>query len=193
MDSILHYLLTQSKNETDGLICPGHVATIKGTDYFKFIAEDYHIPAAICGFETLDIVGGIHYLMKQITHNKKKSFENLYKRCVRSKGNPIANQLMQEVFKISHGEWRGIGRVENSSYILNEKYSDFDAEKRFIVERQTRRSRTKCECRDILLGHKTPMECKFFDKLCNPLNPYGPCMVSAEGACAIAYRYKGGY
>lgn len=190
MNPILHYILQRPKSQIQGLICPGHVASIKGANYFKFIVEDYSIPAAICGFEALDIIVGIHYLVSEITQNEKKTFNNLYKRCVRPKGNPIANQLMEEVFQVSHGEWRGIGKVENSFLIINKDYEKLDAQKKFIVDIEGVKSTTFCECTDILLGNKTPRECRLFDKNCNPLNPHGPCMVSAEGACTIAYQYR---
>jgi len=190
MNPILHYILEQPESQIQGLICPGHVASIKGANYFKFIVEDYNIPAALCGFEALDILGGIHYLIKQISKNENMNFKNLYKRCVKTKGNLIANKLMEEVFKVSHGEWRGIGKVENSFLSINKKYEGLDAERNFIVKVESQKHKTKCECSDILLGNKTPRECKLFNRLCTPLTPHGPCMVSTEGACAIAYRYR---
>lgn len=190
MSPILHYILKQPENKIHGLICPGHVASIKGANYFKFIVEDYNIPAAVCGFEAEDILGGIYYLVKQIKNNEKRDFKNLYKRCVQLNGNPIANNLIEEVFQVSHGEWRGIGEVENSCLEINKKYEQLNAEKNFIVQINSQNHTTKCACSDILLGIKTPKECHLFNNECNPLNPHGPCMVSTEGACAIAYRYK---
>lgn len=190
MPPILHYIFGQPNNEIRGLICPGHVATVKGSNYFKFIGIDYGIPAAVCGFEARDIIIGIHYLVKKIVLNEKQANENLYKRCVRAEGNPIANQLIDEVFQTSNGEWRGIGRVENSALLINEKYAPFNAMKVFVVENECKKYGLSCECKDILLGNKTPEECKLFGRICKPVNPYGPCMVSAEGSCAIAYRYR---
>lgn len=190
MNPILHYILQQPKSQIQGLICPGHVAAIKGANYFKFIVEDYGIPAIICGFEGLDILGGIYYLIKQISKNEKRNFENLYKRCVKPDGNAAANQLMEEVFQVSHGEWRGIGKVEKSFLTINKKYENLDAEKNFKVKIKRKKYTTNCGCRDILLGNKMPRECQLFDRICNPLSPHGPCMVSTEGACAIAYRYR---
>jgi hydrogenase expression/formation protein HypD len=190
MNPILHYILRQSDNQVDAFICPGHVASIKGSEYFKFITEKYNIPAAVCGFEALDIVLGVHYLVEQIINNDRKHFNNLYKRCVSDKGNCIANNLMKEVFDTSNSEWRGIGKIDNSGLIINEKYFEFDALKKFAIESVHTRNITRCECRDILLGNKSPMECKLFSSGCNPLKPYGACMVSSEGACSIAYRYK---
>ncbi len=190
MNPILHYILKQPESQIQGLICPGHVASIKGASYFEFIVDDYNIPAAVCGFEALDILGGIHYLVKQISNNEKRNFTNLYKRCVKPNGNPTANHLMEEMFQVSHGEWRGIGKVENSSLTINKKYENLDAGKNFIVKIKSQEHITECACSDILLGNKTPRECQLFNRICNPLSPHGPCMVSTEGACAIAYRYR---
>lgn len=192
MPPILHYIFRQPGNEIQGLICPGHVATVKGSNYFRFIGTDYKIPAAVCGFEARDIIIGIHYLVKKIVQNEKQAYENLYKRCVRAEGNPIANRLIDEVFQTSNGEWRGIGRVENSALTINEKYCAFNAMEVFKLHIKIKKIGISCDCKDILLGNKTPRECKFFGIICNPVNPYGPCMVSTEGSCAIAYRYREG-
>lgn len=190
MPPILHYIFAQPGNEIKGLICPGHVATVKGSNYFQFIGTDYGIPAAVCGFEARDILIGIHYLVKKIVHNEKQAYENLYKKCVRTEGNPIANRFINEVFQTSNGAWRGIGRVENSALIINEKYAAFNAKEVFKLRLTLKQNGISCECKDILLGKKTPRECKLFGLQCNPVNPYGPCMVSTEGSCAIAYRYR---
>ena len=192
MPPILNYIFIQPENKIQGLICPGHVATIKGANYFKFLTDVYNIPAAICGFETLDILKGIYYLVKQIT-KYENGFINLYKRCVSHIGNVIANQLIEEVFQISDGEWRGIGSVNNSSLEINNKFANFDAREKFKVQISKSNQNLNCLCGDILLGKKNPFECKFFDNKCNPSNPIGPCMVSTEGACAIAYKHKGDF
>ncbi|QUH26401.1 hydrogenase formation protein HypD [Serpentinicella alkaliphila] len=192
MSPVLHYIMKEANSQIHGLICPGHVATVKGSDYFKFINREYLIPAAVCGFEAIDIVGGIYYLVKQITQKRENAFQNLYKRCVSSQGNINANMLLDEVFDILDGEWRGIGNIEKSSLQINKKYARFDALNLFVVENQDVKVSMNCECKDILLGKKTPEECKLFMMGCNPRSPQGPCMVSTEGACAIAHRYGGG-
>ncbi|MBT9439600.1 MAG: hypothetical protein JRG74_12320 [Deltaproteobacteria bacterium] len=43
----------------------------------------------------------------------------------------------------------------------------------------------------MLQGIKTPPECALYKKICTPINPVGPCMVSSEGTCAAYYRYDG--
>jgi hydrogenase expression/formation protein HypD len=46
-----------------------------------------------------------------------------------------------------------------------------------------------CLCGDVLRGTVTPLECPLFGKACTPGRPVGPCMVSAEGACAAYYQF----
>ena len=189
MSPILHYILDQKSNKIDGFICPGHVASIKGSNYFRFI---YQKPAVVAGFEALDIVSGIHFLVKEITARENR-FENLYKRCVSENGNNIANLLMEDVFDSDDEIWRGIGRVENSSLIINRKYDFLDARKVYNIDLEIKyRKKTNCQCSDILLGNKKPTECKLFSNICNPKTPHGPCMVSAEGACSIVYKFMVG-
>ncbi|WP_019227190.1 hydrogenase formation protein HypD [Sedimentibacter sp. B4] len=190
MPPILHYIMGQTINNIDGFICPGHVASVTGSEYFRFIEEEYYLPAAVCGFEAEDILIGIHNLVKQITQKENKKLNNLYTRCVKSNGNPIAKKLINEVFKVSDGEWRGIGIVKGSSLNINENYKKYDALNAFKIENKSFKINTNCQCKEVLLGNKIPKECNLFGKICNPFKPYGPCMVSSEGTCFIAYRYK---
>lgn len=190
MRPILRYILEKPEKQIDGLICPGHVASVKGSEYFNFITDEFNIPAVISGFEEMDILRSIHFLVKQININKNTSLANLYTRCVKPMGNPIANQLMEEVFEVSDGNWRAIGYIKDSYLTINKKYEKFDAAKKYKVNIDNSNSATKCACSEILLGIKTPFECLFFDSRCIPQNPKGPCMVSSEGACAIAYKYR---
>lgn len=193
MPPIIHKVLKSSEQSLSGIIAPGHVATVMGADYFRFIAEDYNIPTAVCGFESLDITAGIYYLVKSIAEDNKSAFENLYKRVVHAEGNQKAKTLIEQVFSTSADYWRGIGLIEASSLSIGKAYEDFDGEKAFPVVLPKHTSQSKlsaCLCRDILLGLKSPRECRSFMVSCNPRAPLGPCMVSREGACAIAYKYK---
>lgn len=190
MPPILHYIIGQTVNNINGFICPGHVASVTGSEHFRFIADDYNLSAAVCGFEPEDILMGIHCLVKQISQSTKKELYNLYTRCVKPEGNLIAKGLIKEVFEVSDGEWRGIGKIKNSSLYINENYKKYDALNAFKLEKKISKPNISCQCKDVLLGNITPKECKLFGKTCYPFKPYGPCMVSSEGACSIAYRYK---
>lgn len=48
-------LLCDEKIKIDGFLLPGHVCVITGEEPFTFIAEKYHLPAVVAGFEPLDI------------------------------------------------------------------------------------------------------------------------------------------
>lgn len=192
MRPILDYILKDTKHNIQGLICPGHVAAVKGANYFKFIVDEYNIPAVVTGFQALDIVGALYFLMKQ-QDEAKKSFKNLYKTCVSQEGNKRANELMEEVFTYCDAEWRGIGLIKNSGFLLRGKYRDYDATIKFGINLEKALEESKirtCKCSEIILGKKSPNKCELFGKGCTPEHPIGPCMVSSEGSCSVFYKYK---
>ncbi|NRT87072.1 hydrogenase formation protein HypD [Clostridium beijerinckii] len=193
MEPILHYILKQPNHNINGLMCPGHVAAVKGADYFKFIVEEYNIPAVIAGFEALDIASALYFLTEQ-QNKTEKSFENFYKTCVSQEGNKRANELMSEVFTYCEHEWRGIGVIKDSGFTLREKYKNYDASERFGINLSKTSEKDNirtCACSEILLGKKLPNKCELFGKGCTPEHPIGPCMVSTEGSCSIFYKYRG--
>jgi hydrogenase expression/formation protein HypD len=116
--------------------------------------------------------------------------ENQYARVVREEGNLAAKKLIQKVFGIGDREWRGIGKIPNSGYILNEKYKNFDAESKFGVGSILAPENPDCIAGEILRGIKKPHQCSQFGNTCNPANPLGAPMVSSEGACAAYYHYS---
>lgn len=191
MEPVIRFILQDERNTINAMICPGHVASIKGSDYFRFITDEFGVPAVVCGFETADITAGICHLVEQITGKRPVEFANLYKRCVSSTGNTVAQHIMNEVFEVDDGVWRGIGIIRNSALVLNEKYKYLDAVKVLGLDIDQSSSPANCLCSEILLGIKLPHQCRFFGTTCTPDHPSGPCMISSEGACAIHYRYGG--
>lgn len=187
MKPILHKILKDKEHDLQGILCPGHVAAITGAEYFRFITDDYNIPAVVSGFESLDIISSIYFLIKQ-KDKKKKQFKNLYKTCVTSFGNTAANRVIKEVFFCDKCTWRGIGEVSQSGLYLNDKYEQFDALKKFHLTIREKNNNS-CVCSEIILGKKFPYDCTFFGKKCTPEFPVGPCMVSSEGACSVYYKY----
>ncbi|MCL5292825.1 MAG: hydrogenase formation protein HypD [Actinobacteria bacterium] len=181
-------LLSLGEVKIDGFICPGHVSAVIGSAPYEFIAEDYGIPCVIVGFEPIDILQGILMLVEQVESGRSE-VEIQYKRTVRPEGNPAAVKLLNEVFKVTDADWRGIGVIPATGMALKPEFAGFDAEKRFSVELPPTREPKGCACGEILRGVKLPYECKIFGKSCTPEHPVGPCMVSTEGACAAYYRY----
>jgi hydrogenase expression/formation protein HypD len=189
MEPVLRMILGDDRKRIDGLICPGHVAAVLGSDAFRFVTDEFHIPSVICGFEAEDIKKGIFDLIDQIEGRKSVAFSNLYERCVSPKGNIKAQQFINEVFQISNGNWRGIGKVLGSALVLNDKYKKLDAKNKFGINEKALTTPTPCRCSEIILGIKVPYECKQFGVNCTPENPLGPCMISLEGACSAHYKY----
>lgn len=192
MEPVIRFILENRSSRINGMLCPGHVATITGSESFRFISDEYGVPAVVCGFDAADILEGISILLEQITSRRRLQFTNQYKRCVSKAGNTKARKIMGEVFEVTDGVWRGIGNVRDSALILNKQYEMLDATKKFNIHVDLGHSITGCECSDILIGRKTPDMCARFGISCTPQNPAGPCMVSSEGACAAYYRYGGG-
>lgn len=187
----MEYLLEDKQLNLSGFLCPGHVSTIIGTKPYEFIPRKYHIPCCIAGFEPLDILEGIHIILKQINENKP-SVANEYARIVKRDGNPKAKRIISTVFKMTNSYWRGLGKIPHSGLVIKKEFSQFDAIKVFNLPRTTSYEllTTKCKCGDVLKGLINPSGCPLFSKVCTPSNPIGPCMVSHEGACSAYYKYK---
>ena len=174
----------------DGVIGPGHVTVIIGADAWQFLPQDYSIPVAIAGFEPLDILRAVGALVEMVEEGRP-AVRNVYARTVRPEGNVAAQRVLEEVFEVADADWRGFGVVPASGLRLREKYARFDAARVFPVEVPPAREPPGCRCGDVLRGVLRPMECPLFATVCTPQSPVGPCMVSAEGACAAYYRYGG--
>jgi hydrogenase expression/formation protein HypD len=51
-------LVNDPEVEIDAFILPGHVSTIIGSEPYEFLAEEYHVPGVITGFEPVDVLQG---------------------------------------------------------------------------------------------------------------------------------------
>lgn len=171
-----------------GFLCPGHVAVILGEEGLRFFSEDLGFPAVIAGFETGEIADAITRLIKQIRAGKAR-LENAYTSVVRPEGNPLALEAIARVLTPRRDIWRGLGVIEESGYGIRETYANFDAERRFDIHVGDPIP-TACRCGDVIRGKIDPAGCPMFGTVCTPEAPDGPCMVSSEGACAAAYRYR---
>jgi len=183
-----HAILGAGEVQLSGVIGPGHVTTVIGSEAWRFLPRDYGIPCAVAGFEPLDILRAILALVEMVEEGRP-DVSNTYARSVRPEGNIAAQQAMERVFEVGDAEWRGFGTVPASGLRLREEYVRFDAARAFPVEVEPAREPPGCRCGEVLRGVLLPTECPLFAKACTPQNPIGPCMVSAEGACAAYYRY----
>lgn len=186
----IEHLLNLGEARIDGFILPGHVSTIIGAKPYRPISQKYRVPQVIAGFEPLDVLIGVAMLLQQMVEGRSE-VEIEYTRSVREEGNVRAQQFMEKVFEPVEAGWRGIGKIPQSGYRLRSNYEQYDAISKFEVEVDESAPDTKpgCRCGEILRGLCYPQDCPLFGKACTPRSPYGPCMVSSEGACFIAYRY----
>ena len=151
--------------DVQGFLCPGHVGTIIGERGFRFLPEEYGMPAVISGFEPEDILLSVYWLLKQIAEGKPR-VQNEYTRAVSPEGNLLAQK------------------------ILREELREHDAQARFSLELLPDPKPTACRCGQVITGRMGPQGCPLFGSRCTPEDPVGPCMVSSEGACAAAYKYS---
>jgi hydrogenase expression/formation protein HypD len=173
----------------DGFLAPGHVSMVIGVRPFGFVAERYHKPIVVTGFEPLDILQSIWMLLEQLAQGVAR-VDNQYARAVRERGNDVALEAMAEVFELREFfEWRGLGSIDHSGVKIRRAHARYDAELKFGVRHLKIADPKACQCGEVLKGAIRPWECKVFGGACTPETPMGALMVSSEGACAAYYKF----
>jgi hydrogenase expression/formation protein HypD len=185
----MHAILGSPDCRVQGFLLAGHVCTVMGYHEYPSLAEKYHVPMTVTGFEPLDMAQGILYTVRMLEEGRV-AVENAYSRTVTFDGNLPAQKAIREVFEDCDRTWRGIGMIPMSGWRLREEFAAFDAEKRFDVGAIQTKESPLCIAGQILVGMKKPHDCSAFGKECTPEHPLGATMVSSEGACAAYYRYK---
>jgi hydrogenase expression/formation protein HypD len=181
-------ILQSPLNRVQGFLGPGHVCTVMGYREYEPIAERFHVPIVITGFEPLDILEGVLMTVQQLECGKWE-VENQYPRVVKKEGNLSAQDLVNKVFEVGDRKWRGVGSIPKSGYKLRYEFRDHDAERIFEVEEIDTKEPDICISGLVLRGVKKPKDCPAFGKQCTPERPLGATMVSAEGSCAAYYAY----
>ena len=182
-------VLSSDTCRINGFLAAGHVCTIMGYEEYESISEKFNVPIVVTGFEPLDILQGIHMVVKQLEEGRC-IVENQYVRSVNREGNKAAMDLLYRVFEPTDRKWRGIGSIPQSGFGLAGEFASYDAAERFGVSDITAEESTACISGLILRGEEKPGECPEFGKACTPEHPLGALMVSSEGACSAYYRYR---
>jgi hydrogenase expression/formation protein HypD len=130
-------------------------------------------------------------MVVELLEKGRTSVENQYTRMVTEEGNLKAQEIIRDVFEVKDRAWRGIGTIPRSGYEVREKYADYDATKKFVIDMEDAPENSLCISGEIMKGIKKPVQCPAFGKECTPENPLGAPMVSSEGACAAYYHYAG--
>jgi hydrogenase expression/formation protein HypD len=187
---------THKDNPIRGVIAPGHVSTIVGAKAWKFVVDEYGIPTVVTGFEPMDVLLAVMEILKQHVEGKPR-LVNEYSRVVTWEGNRTAQRQIAECCEVVDAAWRGIGFVPKSGLAFRDKYKHVDAFYQYGIKELTPEEwkydlPPGCRCAEVTLGIAKPTDCPLFMKVCTPGTPYGPCMVSSEGTCAVWARFGGG-
>jgi hydrogenase expression/formation protein HypD len=185
-------LLDAERPGFEGLIAPGHVATIMGAEEWRFVPERYEIPAAVAGFTAASLLAAVYAVLRQIL-DARPALENCYPEFVKAEGNTRAQGCIAGVFDDFDASWRGIGTVRQSGFALKPKLAAHDARQNFPAAVRVAKTRVGdmpagCDCAGVVMGRVKPVDCRLYGKACTPRVPVGPCMVSDEGACRIWWR-----
>jgi hydrogenase expression/formation protein HypD len=181
-------VLSSPQNRVQGFLGPGHVCAVVGYTEYEPLAERFHVPIVVTGFEPLDILEGVLMVVEQ-KESGRAEVENQYSRVLARGGNHPARERIAKVFEVGDRKWRGVGMIPQSGLQLREEFRDLDAEHRFNVEAIDTMEPAVCIAGQILQGIKKPHDCAAFGTECTPQHPLGATMVSAEGACAAYYAY----
>lgn len=195
---IMRYTFEKHRdNPIKGVIAPGHVSTIVGAREWEFVPREYGIPTVVAGFEAYDVMQAILYILVMLRSGKPR-LVNQYKRAVTWEGNRRAQRLIRECCEVVDASWRGLGFVPKSGLAFRDKYKWADAVYQYglreVSEKEWKYDLPPgCRCAEVTLGLAKPTDCPLFMKVCKPGVPYGPCMVSSEGACSIWARFGSGW
>ncbi|MFN8373054.1 MAG: hydrogenase formation protein HypD [Anaerolineae bacterium] len=181
-------IMSSPTNRVQAFLAAGHVCSVMGYWQYEPLAEKYHVPIVVTGFEPLDILEGIRCAVLQLESGSAR-VENAYARAVNREGNISAQRILEQVFEVGERKWRGIGNIPDSGWHLRQEYRQFDAAARFSVEDIHTQESSLCRSGDVLQGLIKPNQCPAFGKECTPRKPLGATMVSSEGACAAYYQY----
>jgi hydrogenase expression/formation protein HypD len=182
-------LLDSGERAFDALVAPGHVATVMGPEEWGFVVSEHGLPTAVAGFSPESLLAAFYSTLRQLIE-QRPFLDNCYSELVRAGGNPTAKAHLHQVMAVADGNWRGIGVIADSAFVLRDAYREQDARRRFPLRDDPKRRRIGemppgCDCAKVVLGRIYPDQCRLYGAACKPRTPVGPCMVSDEGACRI--------
>jgi len=171
-------------------LAAGHVATVTGFHELGSLADRYHVPVVVTGFEPVDLLMGILDCVEQLEAGSCR-VSNQYGRHVQQRGNRAAQAIVERVYQVATTPWRGFGQIVEGGLRLREPFASFDACNRFQSLAETaERDPDVCRAADVMAGRIKPKQCPEFGITCTPDAPRGAPMVSSEGACAAYYRFQ---
>ena len=80
----------------------------------------------------------VSYTHLQMVVENRPAIDNAYRRGVNADGNPVARQLVEQVFEPCDTMWRGLGPIAASGLAIRPEFSHFDASKMCIRDSRNR-------------------------------------------------------
>jgi hydrogenase expression/formation protein HypD len=182
-------LMLDSDLNISGLLCSDHINAISDTEAYTALARKHRLSCCVAGFEVVEILEGILSLVKQI-RNGEAVFDDTSAFIYSSDENKKARKMVSEVFFTVDTDWRGLGTIERSGFVIRDELALFDATKRFNVRFEDGEESCMCQCNAIISGRGLPPDCPAFGMACTPQSPIGPCMISDEGICYSYFKYN---
>ena len=168
----MHAILGSKSNRVQAFLAAGHVCAVMGYWEYPPIAEKYHVPIVVTGFEPVDLLRGVLAAVRQLEAGKAE-VENAYERVVTLKGNEPAQGVIHTVFQPVDRKWRGIGVIPQSGWGLRPEFEEFDAETRFAVGEILTQESPLCIAGEILQGLKKPAAMPRLRHSLHPANTAG--------------------
>lgn len=172
-----------------GLLCSDHINAISDTDAYTDLAKRHRLACHISGFKVTDILAGLVHLVQRIKKGDS-NFDDTFAFDYSTDENKEARKIVSQVFFAVDTDWRGLGTIEQSGFVIRDELSLFDATKRFNVRFQEGDESCMCQCNEIISGLSLPPDCPSFGRGCSPDDPVGPCMISDEGICHSYFKYN---
>ena len=184
----LDNLLCDPEMNIRGLLCSAHIEAITDTGAYADLARKHHIACAVAGFEISEILKGLISIVRQIKSGKLEK-NDPFAGMTSSEETALTQEMLSEVFFAVETDWRGLGSIEGSGFVIRDELSLYDAVKRFNIRFVEGEEEIQCNCSEIISGRSTPHDCPAFGINCTSKHPIGPCMVAQEGICASYFRY----
>ncbi|BDD88530.1 hydrogenase formation protein HypD [Desulfofustis limnaeus] len=184
-------LLRDPELNIRGLLFSSHIESITDSDAYANLARQHHLACAVAGFGINDILNGLIEIVRQVRGGRPLN-ENPFAGITPSEETARVQKMLSEVFFAVETDWRGLGSIEGSGFVIREELSLYDAVKRFNIRFLKGEEQIQCQCAEIISGRSTPNECPAFGISCTSQHPIGPCMVAQEGICASYFRYTYG-
>lgn len=184
-------LLRDPELNIRGLLFSTHIEAITDSNAYADLAKQHHLACAVAGFGVSEILNGLISIVRQVRSGRMIN-GNPFAGVTPSEETLRVQKMLSEVFFAVETDWRGLGSIEGSGFVIRDELSLYDAVKRFNIRFQKGEEQIQCQCAEIISGRSTPNECPAFGISCTSQNPIGPCMVAREGICSSYFHYTFG-